>query len=133
MGRSVRIKGNSEFPILFHGLVVGSADWEQMLLTASVIDIIQFTGLSYLLAALLRKCRIPDLLWLPIGILLYFFGRYLQNNVAADTLLSKIALSPFIYSNETAFFPLLNCFAYVAAGNLIGELIRKTNDRVRLF
>ena len=120
-------------PLLLCGLAGGPVDTMEILRQAVAMDILQFAAFCYLLTALLRKFRIPDIAWLPIGILMYFLSVFLNDQIQTDSFPEQILLSPFIYSHNSVYFTLLNLFVYVAAGNLIGNLIRRTNDRDRLY
>ena len=120
-------------PYLVNSAIMGDFDAEMLCGLIFTIDIIQFTGMTYLLLALLRACRVSDVACIPIGILMCFVGQYLTKNVQPDGFWARLLLSPLCFSMETSYFPILNMFIYAASGNLLGILIQRAKKRDLLF
>jgi len=96
------------------------------------VDIMQFAGLAFMLLALLNYLRLNHWTILSIGVVLNLIGSLLEGHHTDSYVLNQF-LGYFYPTPTCCCFPLLNWFIFVAAGNSLGALYRKTNDIGRFF
>jgi len=97
------------------------------------VDIMQFAGLAFMLLALLQYFRLNH--WaiiLALGVVLNVVGSLLEGHYTDSYVLNQL-LGCFYPTPTCCCFPLLNWFIFVAAGNTLGVLYKKTTDIGRFF
>ena len=120
----------------FLWLVSGDSAWfNGFLHAATVIDILHFAGLAFLLTALLVKIGLNDLSILAVGVVLSLAGSFIRE-IQIDSLLLNIILGQFVGTFGGVFdtgFPLFNWFIYVAGGLVFGSRLKRCTDVNRLL
>lgn len=99
------------------------------------VDILQFAGTAFLLLALLKRLGVKPVWTLLLGLAMSVAGSFVRK-IDTGSLPLNLALSLFAgMSSRTVFssFPLLNWFVFVAAGQCAGQMLRRCQDRDRLF
>ena len=96
-------------------------------------DILSFVGLAFILLALLKKLRVPDLAILVIGLIMNLSGYLLHKTMKSPSsfLLSQL-LGYFVLTDAEAYFHLCAYFIFVAFGYFIGGLYPRIQDKDKL-
>lgn len=101
----------------------------------TVIDILQFAGMAFLLLGLLKHLKLSMLSTFCVAAALSVTGHFVRMADMGSFWLNLI-LSPFIGIRSelvNSDFPLFNWFMFVVAGYGIGWLLRRCEDPDRLF
>ena len=93
-------------------------------------DILTFAGLSFLLMAVFRKCRLKGSVVLAISVIMSLISLILWKTTAppSNYLASQFA-GFFVITNAESYFPLLNYFIFVAFGYFIGGYYPRIKDK----
>ncbi len=102
----------------------------QYLIYGVSVDILEFAGLAYILAGLLKKWRIGSSGVLLISIFLSIAGTLLEGVQTGNYGIDQI-LGFFWGTYSQSYFPLFNWFIFVAVGLWFGEKCRKLQDMKR--
>ncbi len=106
-------------PILASCIIYSNTDALPFLILCVALDILQFAGLAYILAGLLKKCKIGSVGVLIISIVLSIAGTLLEGVQTGNYGIDQI-LGFFWGTYSESYFPLFNWFIFVAAGQWFG-------------
>ena len=118
------------------GYIVLLHNMEYFILTILIPDILQFAGLALILFGLLKKLKLPDWGIGVVAIVMSIIGTILRG-IETSNVLSIFFLGMFAGIHDSEFFcapfPLLNWFIFVIAGYCFAKLLRRSNNRGRLY
>lgn len=98
------------------------------------INVFFIAGISYLLLALMRKLKTPDLVYLVLGIVLLFAAPflYMKGKTTGITVLDYI-LQMFAGGRSSVSLVFLPNFVYVLFGVWFGKIFRRTSNKKALY
>lgn len=101
--------------------------------TIGLVDILQFAGMSYLLVALLKKCRVNNYGIVAIALLLQVTGMLLHDSFHDCPKVAQYALGLVFHTNPYVVFPLSLWFVFPASGLLFGDYLQTVNDKRKMY
>ena len=105
---------------LFSGV---SPEWEVMRFQIFNIDVLHFAGLAFMLTALLKSLKVPNLTLIPIAVLMQAAGNLISLNYVPEGIWELI-FSYFIFTGDLSCFPLLNWYLSMAIGIVAGDEVK---------
>ena len=115
-------------PDLIMCLINGvSPDPDNIFFLAFNVDILHFSAICFFLTALLKKLRMPVWCFIPTAVVMQITGNMLSV-IPAENKIAECIVSYFYPAGELAFFPLLNCYIWMAVGITAGEMIIRIKD-----
>ena len=110
-------------PRLLVCLFSGSApEWEVIRYQIFNIDVLHFAGLAFMLTALFRKLKVPNLALVPIAVVMQAIGNIISLFYTPEGFLELI-LSYFIFTGDLSCFPLFGWYLSMAIGIVFGDII----------
>ena len=94
-------------------------------------DILHFAGLTFLLVALFKKCKMPVLTMGGVAIVMQIVGYLLSRYVLVSEGWSYV-VGHFYYA-ENCCFPLLQWFVYPVAGIIFAKYLRHITDKDKFY
>lgn len=98
-----------------------------------LLDILQLAGLSFLLMALLKKCKASIPIMLAFTLVLQIAGDLLACFTDFSESALRYVLGLFFYTFEYSCFPVMQWFIYPMLGYCFGYLLQRTMDKKRLY
>ena len=93
-------------------------------------DILSFAGIAFLLIALLKKLKVPDIGILAIGFVMNALALTLSRLIGStSSFLVDVLIGYFVVNDAYSFFPLTSYFVFVAFGFFIGGLYPRIADK----
>ena len=93
-------------------------------------DILTFAGIAFMLIALFKKLKVPDVWILIIGFAMNIVAYPLFKSMKSpDNFLLSQLLGYFVLTNAESYFPLLSYFVFVAFGYWLGGLYPRIADK----
>ena len=94
-------------------------------------DILHFAGLTFLLVALLKKCKMPVLTMGGVAVVMQIVGYLLSQYVPVSEGLSYV-VGCFYYAGNCDF-PLLQWFVFPVAGIVFAKYLRHITDKDKFY
>ncbi len=94
-------------------------------------DILHFAGLTFLLVALFKKCKMPVLTMGGVAVVMQIAGYLLSQYVPVSEGLSYV-VGHFYYA-ENCCFPLLQWFIFPVAGIIFAKYLRHVTDKDKFY
>lgn len=94
-------------------------------------DILHFAGLTFLLVALFKKCKMPVLTMGGVAVAMQIVGCLLSQYVPVSEGLSYV-VGHFYYAGN-CYFPLLQWFIFPVAGIIFAKYLRHVTDKDKFY
>ncbi len=101
--------------------------------TITLVDILQFAGMAFLLIALLEKWKAGRLGIIAVALLLQALGTLLLHSFDGLPSAAQYAVGLFFHTNSNVCFPLSLWFVYPAFGIVFGEYLRTVGDKKAMY
>ena len=101
--------------------------------TIGVVDILQLAGMSFLLVALLKKCRVNRYGIVAVALLLQGVGTLLLHSFHGWPEAAQYAMGLLFRTNGYVVFPLSLWFVYPAFGYFFGEYLQTVEDKRTMY
>lgn len=98
-----------------------------------LLDILQLAGLSFLLMALLKKCKASIPVMLVFTLIMQIAGDFLAHFTDFSESALRYVFGLFFYTFEYSCFPVMQWFIYPVLGYCFGCLLQRTTDKKRLY
>ena len=93
-------------------------------------DILSFAGIAFLLIALLKKLKVPDVGILAIGFVMNVLALTLSRLIGnTSSFPVDVLIGYFVVNDAYSFFPLTSYFVFVAFGYFIGGIYPRIADK----
>lgn len=96
------------------------------------VDILQFSGLSFILTGLLKKLKLNEIKILIFAVLLSILGRALIGVETGNFMIDSL-LGYFWGTNTESYFPLFHWYIYVAGGLAFASMLKRASNKKRFY
>lgn len=109
----------------------GNWDISELIFQSFNGDILHFAGLTFLLVALFKKCKMPVLTMGGVAVAMQIVGCLLSQYVPVSEGLSYV-VGHFYYAGN-CYFPLLQWFIFPVAGIIFAKYLRHVTDKDKFY
>lgn len=109
----------------------GNWDINELIYQSFNGDILHFAGLTFLLVALFKKCKMPVLTMGGVAVVMQIIGCMLSQHVPVSEGWSYV-IGHFYYT-KSCCFPLLQWFIFPVAGIIFAKYLRHVTDKDKFY